>query len=128
MLKQIITLAPSIARTVTGTGDAIDLTALQVNGSQPPQLLIQSDVTAVTGTTPNLVVVIEDSIDGVNWNTIATFVAQTAVNRQVIVCGIRGDAYPAGFRWPFNPTKVRARWTITGTTPSFTFSVKACLL
>jgi hypothetical protein len=127
---QFVPLAAPGARTTSGNGDAIDLCGLsQWKGTYPPQLLVQSDVTAVGGTSPVLTLFIEDSIDGgVTWNTIVTFATQNAVSRVVNVCGIRGDAYPAGFRWPFNSRKVRARWTITGTGPSVTFSVKAVLV
>lgn len=122
-----VPLAPSAARTVSGSGDAMDLGQIspQVAKSMPPQLRVQLDITAASGTSPTITMLIEDSIDGVNFNTIGTFAAQTAVSRNVINIGIRGDAYPAGFTWPFNTNRVRARWTIGGTTPSFTFSVKA---
>lgn len=131
MPPSFIALAPSIARTASGNGDAMDLLTISgLPAGQPRQLLVQSDVTAVSGSaTPTVTVVIEDSIDGgVTWNTIGTFAAQTTVSRLVIAIGQRGDAYPAGFRWPFNPRRVRVRWTISGTTPSLTFSVKAVLI
>jgi hypothetical protein len=122
-------LATSLARTASGNGEALDLTQIFSGYSSPPLLLVQSDVTVVSGTSPSLTVIIEDSIDGgVTWNSIITFTAQTAINRAVNASGIRGDAYPAGFRWPFNPKRVRARWTISGTNPNFTFSVKALLI
>lgn len=75
-------------------------------------LRAQVDVTAASGTTPTLDVVIEDTLDGSTWNTVGTFTQQTAVSRQVI------DVATLGRR-------LRVRWTIGGTTPSFTFSVLA---
>jgi hypothetical protein len=119
------TLAASLARTVAGNGDSLDLTQLFSAPlvGMPPALIVQSDVTAVSGTTPSLTVIIEDSVDGgVNWNTVVAFTAQTAVGRAVQRLGLTAAT------WPFNPRRVRARWTIAGTTPSFTFSVKAVLL
>jgi hypothetical protein len=129
---QFITLAPSLARTANGNGDALDLAKLfgvAPTLGLPPSLLVQSDVTAVGGTTPSLTVLIEDSIDGgVTWNTVGTFAAQTAAGRAVIQVAPSGVAQAAGFRWPFNARRVRARWTVSGTSPSVTFSVKAVLL
>ncbi len=126
---QAIVLAPSVARTASGNGDALDLTQFSDRGSFPPMLLVQADVTAITGTaTPTITFLVEDGIDGVNWNTVGTFAAITTVSRLTIAIGIRGDAYPAGFRWPFNPRRVRCRWTISGTNPSLTSNVKAIIL
>lgn len=75
-------------------------------------LRAQLDVTAVSGTGPTLDVVLEDALDGVNWNVIGTFAQKTGAGREVI-----------NVTAPFSD-KVRARWTIGGTTPSFTFSVR----
>jgi hypothetical protein len=125
-LPPFLTLLPAATRTTAGNGDAIDLPALAGMGltpGLPPALVVQSDVTAVSGTaSPTLTVIIEDSVDGVNWNTAVTLTAQTAVGRQVARLGLTAAS------WPFNPRRVRVRYTITGTTPSFTFSVKAVLL
>jgi hypothetical protein len=124
-----VTLVPSAARTAGGNGEVFDLTGMFPGASNPPTLRVQSDVAAASGTNPTLTVIIEDSVDGgVTWNAVITFTAQTAVNRAVNNAGPRGDAYPAGFAWPFNPRRARARYTIGGTNPSFTFSVKAILL
>jgi hypothetical protein len=71
----------------------------------------QLAVTAASGTTPTLDVVIEDSLDGANWNTVATFTQKTAASVQAVdVTGLFSD-------------QLRVRWTIAGTTPSFTFNV-----
>lgn len=75
-------------------------------------LRLALDVSAATGTTPTLDVVVEDSIDGgTNWNTLATFAQNTATGREVL-----------NITSPFG-RKLRVRWTIAGTTPSFTFKV-----
>lgn len=75
-------------------------------------LIAQLNVTAVAGTTPTLNVVIEDSVDGVNWNTIGTFTQKTGVSREVIRIST-----------PF-ASKLRATRTIGGTAgPSFTYEI-----
>jgi hypothetical protein len=121
-----LTLAPPAARTASGNGDALDLLALSGQApmpGMPPLLVVQCEVTAVAGTTPSVTVTIEDSVDGgVNWNAVIALPAQTAAGRQVARLGL------AAANWPFNPRRVRVRWTITGTTPSLTFSVKGVLL
>lgn len=71
-------------------------------------------VSAVSGTSPNLTVKFDLSADGVNWASGAagTTAAITAA----------GTYYVAS---PNPGVQVRASWTITGTTPSFTFDVVA---
>lgn len=102
--------AGSAARTATGAG------ATQVaNTGDAEAMRVQLNVTAASGTTPNLVVLIEDTLDGTNWNTIGTFAAKTAAGREVI-----------NITTPF-ADKVRASWTVTGTTPSFTFAIDGWL-
>lgn len=131
-----LTLVASAARTATGNSGSLDLASLGalIEGTDLPAqvasyiLRVQLDVTAASGTTPTLDVVVQDSLDGTNWNTVGTFSQKTAASREVINIGPRGDAQPAGFAWPFHPRKVRIQWTIGGTTPSFTFSVLASLL
>ncbi len=74
-------------------------------------LRAQLNVTAASGTAPTLNVLIEDTLDGVNYNTVATFAQKTAAGREVINVTV-----------PFSET-LRVSWTIAGTNPSFTFSV-----
>lgn len=101
----LATLAASAARTTSGNSTA-------GGGWAPATLLrVQLDVTAASGTTPTLDVVIEDSLDGSTFNTIGTFTQKVATGREVI-----------NIVTPFADT-LRARWTVGGTTPSFTFSV-----
>jgi hypothetical protein len=75
------------------------------------QLRAQLNVTAVAGISPSLTVMLEDTLDGVNWNTVGTFSVATVTGREVI-----------NITSPF-ADDIRARWTMAGTTPSFTFSV-----
>lgn len=73
------------------------------------------DVTAVSGTTPNLALTLEWSLDGTTWATTDPtpdgFTAITATGTKIK-------------RFPVLANFYRIVWTITGTTPSFTFSVR----
>lgn len=95
----------SAARTASG-----DSGALRGYGVADT-LRVQLDVTAGSGTTPTLNVVVEDSLDGTNWNTIGSFAQKAAAGREVI-----------NITSPFGEN-IRYRWTIGGTTPSFSFSI-----
>lgn len=99
------TLVSSAARTVAGDS------GIWYGFAPIDTMRLQLDVTAITGTTPSLAVFVEDSLDGVNWNVLATFAAKTAAGREVL-----------NVTTPF-ADQVRVRWTITGTTPSSTFAV-----
>lgn len=95
------------ARTASGNTGAL-------NGYGPGSTIrAQLNVTAASGTTPTLDVVIEDSVDGgTTWNVVGTFAQNTgAPGTQVI-----------NVTAPFSDT-LRVRWTVGGTTPSFTFQV-----
>jgi hypothetical protein len=99
------TVVPSAARTTTGSGSA-------VTGWSRGGAVSELEITAASGTTPNLVVRIQDSPDGTTWTTRDTFPAQT---------GTAAVVRPL----PENMAQFqRADWTITGTTPSFTFLVQ----
>lgn len=92
----------------TASGDSGPLNGYGIASTVRAQL----NVTAITGTSPTLDVVIEDSVDGgTNWNAIGTFTQKTAVIRDVI-----------NITTPFG-SALRVRWTIGGTTPSVTFAV-----
>jgi hypothetical protein len=96
----------SAARTTTGNSGALP-------GYGPASSIrAQLNVTAASGTTPTLNVLVEDSVDGgLTWNTIGTFAQKTAAGREVInITTLFGD-------------QLRVSWTIAGTTPSFTFAV-----
>lgn len=73
------------------------------------------NITAVSGTNPTLDIDLESSDDGTNWQTIYT---QTRATTASVV-------FNPGVQ---NPSLYyRFRWTISGTTPSFTFSVVSTL-
>jgi hypothetical protein len=101
----VTVFASSAARTTNGNSGDIEI------DQGAGVLRAQLNVTAASGTSPNLVVLIEDTLDGANWNTVGTFAAKTAAGREVI-----------NVTTPFSNC-LRASWTITGTTPSLTFEV-----
>lgn len=95
----------SAARTTTGNGSSIETgDRVEVRG-------LVLDVTAASGTGPSLTVNVQTSDDNTSWRTLQSFTAVTAApaNQHLSVGGM--DRY------------LRFSWTITGTTPSFTFSV-----
>jgi hypothetical protein len=101
------TILSSGARTTSGNSGVIE------GFGFAKDLRLQLNVSAVGGTTPNLTVTVEDTLDGVTFNTIGSFAAKTAVAREVI-----------NVTAPF-ASRLRISWVITGTTPSFTFDVIA---
>lgn len=102
------TLVASAARGANGDSGAIG------GFGSAKTLRLQLEVTAAGGTTPTLDVVVEDTLDGVNFNTIGTFAQRTGVGREVI-----------NVTSPFSDT-ARIRWTIGGGGgQTFTFTI-AC--
>jgi hypothetical protein len=94
----------SLARTTNGnSGD--------LRTSNGETIRCQLHITGSGGTAPTLNVLIEDTLDGINYNTIGTFAQKTAAGREVI-----------NITTPFSET-LRVSWTIAGSSPSFTFSV-----
>lgn len=94
----------SAARTATGTSAAFDT---------GPADSFEATLTCTTrsGTTPTLDVTLETSIDGgTTWDTVGAFAQLTAASADGHVFGPLGD-------------KCRWKWTIGGTTPSFTFGI-----
>ncbi len=80
------------------------------------ELLVAVNVSAVAGTTPTLTLAVDSlGADGV-WYTLWTSAAMTAVGQTIASLGVE-----AATNMAFG-TSVRLRWTIGGTTPSFTFS------
>jgi hypothetical protein len=100
-----VTLLASAARTTTASAAAI------TGFAAARQLCLQLQVTAASGTAPTLDVVVQDTVDGTNYSTIATFTQAAAATREVIRLAT-----------PFTDS-LRVVYTIGGVTPSFTFSV-----
>lgn len=77
-------------------------------------------VTAGAGTATSLDVLIEDTLNGADWNTIIAF-AQVVLPPFPVREVKRADAGPWADRW-------RVRWVIAGTAgPNYTFGVRAIL-
>lgn len=99
-------ISASSAKIVTG------VSAGAIGFAAANNLVIQLEITASSGTIPTLDLIIQDTVDGTNWFTIATFT-------QKVTTGVFAERVSTAFT-----DQIRASWTITGTTPSFTFSVK----
>ena len=102
------TVVASAARTTSGNSGA-----LAVPESPNDEIDLFLDVTAVSGTGPSMTVTVEWSTDGATFfatDTADSFAAVTAAAKKTKAFEVKGDWY-------------RVVWTITGTTPSFTFSV-----
>lgn len=101
-----ISLVDLAAVTATGNGASQDNAAASTNG-----FLAQLHVTAVSGTTPNLTAVVQQSTNNSTWTTLGSFTAATAIGSEAITGTGTVNRY------------LRISWTVTGTTPSFTAQV-----
>lgn len=73
------------------------------------------NVTAASGTSPSLTVTVQHSEDGTTWRSHTAFAAATGTGAQrLVISGL--DQF------------LRVSWAITGTTPSFTFTVSGELV
>lgn len=95
----------SAARTTTGTGTAF-------NTDDITSIMATLAVSAASGTSPTLDVSLETSDSaGSTWTSVAAFAQQTTTQ-----AGLYKVFGPVGYQ-------CRWKWTIGGTTPSFTFTV-----
>lgn len=129
-----LNLVPSAARTTSGNSGVI-----VVNDMDMENLLVRLNVTAASGTSPTLDVVFQQSLDGGStFVDVARFSQITGVttNPHYIslasgatnaVNGAIGDGtIPANSLGVSLVSNVwRVKWTIGGTSPSFTFAVDA---
>jgi hypothetical protein len=105
------TVVPSATRTTSGNSGVLSgWHAGAISSYTAPQSRLS--ITAASGTTPSLTVIIEDSPDGSTWTTRDTYPAQTTTATVTRALPTTLVAYQ------------RVSWTITGTGPSFTFSVQ----
>lgn len=97
----------SAARTATGNGSAFDTQSID-------ELEATLVISAASGTTPTLDITLETTADGTEFYAVPqTFPQQTTTQAGVSrVFGGLGSSS----RW---------KWTIAGTTPSFTFTIAA---
>lgn len=103
--RRSYTIKASGALTATAQSGAID------EGSGD-EIIVMLDVTAVSGTSPSMAVTVQWTNDGTNWfnaDPVDTFTAITAAGKVTKNFAIKGTAF-------------RLNYTITGTTPSFTFA------
>lgn len=112
--SELINLADIAARTVTFNGAWLDIRKYEGD------IAITLDVGTVSGTTPTLDGKIQDADDGSGTNAAdlspgATFVQRTASNASEKIAVNLNRCRPF----------IRFVGTIAGTTPSFTFGVKA---
>lgn len=110
LVRGVIAHPPGTARTGNGSGTSIQLAAVPAGQSLYAALHVQS----VSGTTPSLTASIESDDDTgfASATTIGTFTAATGLTSQLLQ--IPG---------PITDDWFRAAWTITGTTPSFLFTI-----
>jgi hypothetical protein len=110
LVRGVIAHPPGTARTATGTGTALEMTAVAAGQS----LYAGLHVLSVSGTTPSLTVRVESDVDTgfASAVTVGTFTAATALTSQFLEIpgAITDDCF-------------RVAWTISGTTPSFLFAV-----
>ena len=104
------TLLSSAARTASGTSD-------QYHAPGVTALVIEINVTAASGTTPTLDVDLEDSFDGTTWNKVSDVNAANITTTGVTIKRLNLVDTPSTGR-------LRVGYTVGGTTPSFTFTVK----
>lgn len=106
--ESVATVIASAARTTTGVSAGV-----AINGIAPA-VNLTIDCPTVSGTTPTLDLTVEWSPDGgTTWavhDTADSFTQITAAKTVVKRFAVKAPMY-------------RVRWTIAGTTPSFTFSV-----
>lgn len=105
--QQAAEIVASAARTVTGNSGMVN------PGEDGETLCLLVNVTAVSGTTPSMTLSVEWSADGVVWAVPEAADAFTALTTAVN----RVKAFER--KAPF----YRVVWTISGTTPSFTFTI-----
>ncbi|GLY55330.1 hypothetical protein [Lentzea sp. NBRC 102530] len=98
------------ARTATGNGTALTLP------DDVAELFVGIDITAVSGTTPTLVVQVQQQDANDVWQTLAATSSLNATGQATL-------HLPAGSFVLLGGGQARIRWVIGGTTPSFTFRV-----
>lgn len=106
LVKGVIANPPGSARTSTGTGTAVELGAVEAGQS----IYAALHVLSVSGTSPSITFAVESDEDGDMASPVSriSFSAATDVGSQILrTAGAITDTF-----W-------RAKWTVSGTTPSF---------
>lgn len=129
-----VELLVSAARTVSGTGADV----VSVSLEQARALLLVINVTAQSGTSPTLDVVVQAKIDG-TYTNLARFSQVVAATGKEALNVKRDLSFITGIVLAADPAvgtglvvnnhdwtdTLRVKWAIAGTTPSFTFSCVA---
>ena len=105
-VSEVVAASQTIAAAGTTNGPTLSNLSLAQN------VVLQVNVTAITGTAPTLTVNFQDTVDGgANWNTVFSTTAQTATGVTVV----RSTALFSD--------QARLQYVVAGTTPSVTFRV-----
>jgi hypothetical protein len=104
--SRVIEPVQSSAKTASSASAVFDV-------SDVDQLILTLNVTAASGTSPTLDVKVQHSVDAGTWTDLVTFT-------QKIASGTEDKAVTTPFHG-----KIKVVYTVGGTTPSFTFGVKA---
>lgn len=110
-----VTVLSSAARTASSESSAQTVRDREEKGLGSRALSIFLDVTVVSGTVPTLDVEVQWSHDGTTFASAQaadSFTQITAATKVAKRFDVKGSHY-------------RLKWTIAGTTPSFTFSASA---
>lgn len=108
------TIVSSTARTANGDSGVLS------GWGSCNAIRFQVTVTAASGTNPKLKVFVDDTLDGTNWNERRELgeITGTGIAGASLVEDLGSYSY-------LTADRIRVRWEITGTSPSFTFSVIA---
>lgn len=111
-MNREVAILESAARTATGTSDPFPGFALA------ERLGAAVVCSARSGTNPTLDVILQHSPDGTNWFDLVTFTQLTAAGSEYKVV-----SEEQGTTVQVIGDRLRAKYTLGGTNPSFTFSV-----
>ena len=111
-----VVVQSSAAKTATGQTSGLTSNLVSGDGTRQGVLNLTANVTAVSGSSPSMTLSVQWSNDGgTTWadaDTADTFTAITAAKTVVKQFQVKASMF-------------RVVYTITGTTPSFTFSIVA---
>lgn len=109
LVRGLFAHPPGTARSSSGNGTATEIVAVPAGS----RLYSALHVLSASGTTPSLTVTVESDVDGAFGSPVTqlTHTAATAISSEILRTS--GSA--------ITDTFYRVTWTISGTTPSFTF-------
>jgi hypothetical protein len=116
-----VVLKASGAETASTTGSSVS------TGTDSGGMYVELVVTAASGSSPTMTVVVEGSLDGTNWFTLGTLGANGYSTGSVATAPSNLTTTATVRAYLHMPQYVRTRSVIGGATPSFTYSVNAVL-